>query len=98
MNNFKTTLQSFAENTKKTFTNFKSLIRIPKENIGQTDFFIFHKDFIEVYPRIFTMPFPIPEKIESTAKYLNQIYGTNYFIWNVSEHFYDVSYFNNQVK
>lgn len=98
MNNFKTTLQNFAENTKKTFTNFKSLMSISKENISETDFFIFHKEFIEIHPRIFTMPFPVLDKIESHARYLNQIYGSNYFIWNVSEHLYDIALFNNQVK
>ena len=41
------------------------------------------------------MNYPNKEKIKDIAKYLNEKYRVNYYIWNVSEHPYDTRYFNN---
>ena len=43
------------------------------------------------------MPFPTQEIIVPFGIFLNQHYGSHYFIWNISEESYDINYFNKQV-
>lgn len=55
------------------------------------------QSIIEVVPRIYHMPFPTSENIQIISNYLNTAYGSNYFIWNISEESYDINAFNKQV-
>ena len=50
-----------------------------------------------MYPRIFWMTFPSKGKIKALSQFLNSQFKINYYIWNISEHTYDTSIFNNQV-
>lgn len=43
------------------------------------------------------MPFPSSDVIALISQFLNDNYGSNYFIWNISEESYDITYFNKQV-
>ena len=55
-------------------------------------------DLVFVYPRIFWMTYPSPEKIKGLSNTLNaQFKNNNYYVWNVGEQKYDTSLFNNQV-
>jgi len=55
------------------------------------------QNVIEIIPRVFNMPFPTQNVISQISNYLNINYGSNYFIWNISEESYDITYFNKQV-
>lgn len=58
----------------------------------------FEPEVIHVMDRIYWMNFPSNEKINALSKYLNTTFAKQYYIWNVSEHKYDVVPFNEQVK
>ncbi|KRX04032.1 C2 domain [Pseudocohnilembus persalinus] len=55
------------------------------------------KQLIQVTERVYWMPYPSNEQIIPLSKALNEKYGENYFIWNVSEHKYQGFPFNNQI-
>ena len=57
----------------------------------------FWAEFTEIIPRVYYIPFPVDQKIQVMSSFLNRTFGANYYIWNISEHRYDVSIFNNQV-
>ncbi len=52
---------------------------------------------IEVDDRFLIIPFPSPDKQDSLADYLAERFGSNYLVFNVSEHTYDPKPFANQV-
>ena len=43
------------------------------------------------------MQYPDQDTIQSVSEYLNNTFGYNYIIYNVSEYKYDATLFNNQV-
>jgi len=77
---------------------FKSLANSAKTLLLHDDSKETSPDLIFIYPRIFWMTYPSKEKIEELSKTLETRFPKgSYYIWNVSEHKYDTSYFNNQV-
>ena len=58
----------------------------------------FWSEFTEIVPRVYYIPFPTEPKISVMSSFLNKTFGPNYYIWNISEHSYDISKFNNQVN
>ncbi|EAS06714.2 PTEN tumor-suppressor protein C2 domain protein (macronuclear) [Tetrahymena thermophila SB210] len=57
----------------------------------------YEKDVIQIIDRIYWMNFPTQDKIVGLSKYLNERFKQQYYIWNVSEHKYEVFPFNEQV-
>ena len=51
----------------------------------------------QITKRIFTMPFPTDDITKPLSRTLNQLFGYNYIIYNLSEHKYNPEPFNNQV-
>lgn len=43
-------------------------------------------------------PFPNEELIEPISDFLNEEHTNNYLVYNLAEHKYDNSYFNNSVR
>jgi hypothetical protein len=43
-------------------------------------------------------PYPDEDVIEEVSGYMNEEHGNHYIVYNLSEHKYDVSYFNNSVS
>jgi hypothetical protein len=54
-------------------------------------------DLIPIYPRIYWMIYPRPEKIKELSEGLNMKFKDKYNVWNFSEYKYDTTPFNNQV-
>lgn len=65
-----------------------------KQQYQERDFW---SELIEIIPRVYYIPFPIDKKRQVMSSFLNKTFGANYYIWNISEHSYDISGFNNQV-
>ena len=45
-------------------------------------------EIIEIYPGIYSMPFPQKHKIELFSNYLKTTFQASFMIWNLSEHSY----------
>lgn len=43
-------------------------------------------------------PFPNGETIEELSEYLNEYHKDQYIVYNLSEHKYDIAYFDNSVS
>ncbi len=56
------------------------------------------KEITEVRERIFLMSFPSEDKIKELGEWLNKTYSDKYLVYNLSEHKYDTSHFQNQVR
>lgn len=54
-------------------------------------------EIIRVDDKLILVPFPSLEKAPELAEYLKKKYGQNYLLFNISEHSYDPTIFNNQV-
>ncbi len=54
--------------------------------------------FFYLTERIIIAPFPSADLIDQVADYLNEKHNNQYLIYNLSEHQYDNSYFNNCVN
>ena len=55
------------------------------------------EEIIKVDDKLLLIPSPSPEKAEELAAYLKSKYGSNFLVFNVSEHTYDPLIFDNQV-
>jgi hypothetical protein len=55
------------------------------------------KGFFYLTERIIMCPFPDEDVIQDISDYLNNEHLDHYIVYNLSEHTYDNSYFNNSV-
>jgi len=53
---------------------------------------------VEIADRIYWMNFPSPDTIVKISKLLKEKFHDSYYIWNISEHKYEVILFNEQVN
>ncbi len=88
---FSQPLKAIAKNTKRVWSGIATKLKDKKGTIDIFDY------FVEIYPRVIWMPFPAQENIEIIGDFLNTNFANNYFVWNISEHSYDTSIFNDQV-
>jgi len=60
--------------------------------------FSLQTDMVELYPRLFSIPFPQKNVIKEMGAKLGGQYGFYYMIWNISEYTYNNEKFDNQVR
>jgi hypothetical protein len=53
--------------------------------------------FYYLTEKILMCPYPEESLIEKVANYMNETHANHYIVYNLSEHKYDNSYFNNSV-
>jgi len=75
----------------------KNLANNAKTALARRDTQNKNLEIIEIFPRIYWMAFPRPEKIKEISEGLHTKFNGKYFIWNVSEYQYEKEPFNNQV-
>jgi len=75
----------------------KNLANNAKTALARRDTQTKNLEVVEIFPRIYWMAFPRPEKIKEISEGLQAKFNGKYFIWNVSEYQYDKESFNNQV-
>lgn len=55
-------------------------------------------DFFYLTDRILMAPFPEEDVIGKMSDFLNKVHENTYLVYNLSEHKYDYSFFNNSVS
>lgn len=90
---FTPAIRAITKNAKSTINNIKTQMQEKKLDYQETNFW---SELVEITPRVYYIPFPTENKINVMSSFLNKTFGANYYIWNISEHKYDISKFNNQ--
>lgn len=89
---FKEGLKSIADPIKNLANNAKTALANRRESKDKASL-----DLVPIYPRIYWMIYPRPEKIKELSEGLNMKFKDKYNVWNFSEYKYDTTPFNNQV-